>query len=316
MLTSQQVETFERDGMLAVEGVLDAETLDALREDYRLRLDTLYRGWHREGRVPPADGLGFEGQLMAAYRAGIDWFQPLDISLPGDRIAADTPMHFSKATFDLVTHPRLLDIAESLLGPELTSNPIQHVRIKPPERDLAANEQRAHVGGTAWHQDRGVTHDEADETRMVTVWVAVTDATEQNGCLVAVPRESHEGLAPHCPKRGQLTIADGYLNVAAARPLPVRAGGVVLLHPMTPHASLPNRSNGLRWSFDLRYNVTGEPTGRSHFPSFVARSRADPASELRDWREWRRMWEEARARLAERPHIDIHRWDADAAVCA
>ena len=316
MLTTEQIRTFERDGMLAIEDVLDADTLDALREDYRARLDALYRDWHAEGRVPPPDGMSFEDQLMTAYRAGIDWFQPLDISLPGGRIAADTPMHVSEATFALVTHPRLLDIAESLLGPELTSNPIQHVRIKPPERDLAANEERAHVGGTSWHQDRGVAHAEADATRMVTVWVAISDATEENGCLLAVPRSAQADLAPHCPRRGQLAIAEGHLDVEAARPMPVRAGGAVLLHPLTPHAALPNRSNGLRWSFDLRYNVTGEPTGRAHFPSFVARSRSDPASELRDWRQWKAMWEDARDRLAARPHIDIHRWDAHAAACA
>lgn len=312
MLTTEQIETFERDGMLVVEDVLDADTLDALREDYRTTLDALYRAWQAQGLVPPCEG--FPDQLMTAYRAGIDWFQPLDISLPGERIAADTPMHLSAETFALVTHPRLLDIAQSLLGPELTSNPIQHVRIKPPERDLQAGEQRAHVGGTAWHQDRGVAHEEADGTRMVTVWVAVTDATQENGCLLAAPRAAH--LVPHCPRAGQMHVADGFLDPAAARPLPVRAGGVVLLHPLTPHAALPNRSNGLRWSFDLRYNVTGEPTGRAHFPAFVARSRSDPRAELGDWREWRRMWEDARARLAARPHIDIHRWSADAPVCA
>ena len=314
MLTASQIETFERDGMLVVEGVLDNVTLDALRTDYAETLGALYHRWVTNGRVCAA--AGFENQLMTAYRAGLDWFQPLDISLPGGRIAANTPMHFSAATFALVTHPRLLDIAESLLGPEITSNPIQHVRIKPPARDLAANEERAHVGGTDWHQDRGVAHEEADATRMVTVWIAITDATEENGCLVAMPRTAQDDLAPHCPVRGQLSIAPGHLNVEMARPLPVRAGGVVLLHPLTPHASLPNRSDGIRWSFDLRYNVTGEPTGRAHFPSFVARSRRDPSSELRDWRAWLRMWEDARARLAARPHIDIHRWSADAAVCA
>ena len=85
---------------------------------------------------------------------------------------------------------------------------------------------------------------------------------------------------------------------------------------MTPHASLPNRSDGIRWSFDLRFNVTGQPTGRAHFPEFVARSRAHPDTELKDWRQWRALWEAARARLAQHPHIDIHRWSADAPVCA
>ena len=85
---------------------------------------------------------------------------------------------------------------------------------------------------------------------------------------------------------------------------------------MTPHASLPNRSGGIRWSFDLRYNVTGQPTGRAHFPDFIARSRAQTETELKDWRNWKAMWETARTRLAREPHIDIHRWSADAPVCA
>ncbi len=85
----------------------------------------------------------FESKLRVAYAAGCDWFQPMDISLPGDRIHADTPMHFGPAVFDMITAPRLLDMVEDLIGPEITSNPIQHVRIKPPERTLDKDEIRA-----------------------------------------------------------------------------------------------------------------------------------------------------------------------------
>ena len=99
-------------------------------------------------------------------------------------------------------------------------------------------------------------------------------------------------------------------------PLPVKAGGAVIFHPLTPHASLVNKTDGFRWSFDLRYHVTGQNSGRTHFPEFVARSRSDPTSELQDWRIWRTLWQEARARLADQPHIDIHRWASDAPFCA
>ena len=160
---------------------------------------------------------------------------------------------------------------------------------------------------------RAVALEEADQTDMVTVWLAVTDATVENGCLQVVPHETD--LLPHCPKR-QTAIADGFIDTSKAKPLPVKAGGAVLFHPMTPHASLPNVSDGFRWSFDLRFNKTGQPTGRAHFPEFVARSRSAPETELRDWRAWKSMWEAARARLAVDAHIDIHRWSADAPVCA
>ena len=101
-----------------------------------------------------------------------------------------------------------------------------------------------------------------------------------------------------------------------AKPLPVPAGGVILFHPLTIHGSLVNRSDGLRWSFDLRYNVTGEPTGRPMFPSFVARSAAAPETVLRDPAAWRRLWEEARQRLSTDKPTMIHRWSPDAAPCA
>jgi ectoine hydroxylase-related dioxygenase (phytanoyl-CoA dioxygenase family) len=208
-----------------------------------------------------------------------------------------------------------LDVVESLIGPELTSNPIQHVRIKPPATDLQRDEVRAHITATDWHQDRAVAHEEADTTRMVTVWIAVTDATVENGCLQVQPLTQAQDMLPHCP-RTQTGIADGFIDETQAVPLPVKAGGVVLFHPLTPHASLVNRTDGFRWSFDIRYNVTGEPTGRSHFPDFVARSRSRPDTELRDWRVWQQMWEEARARLSKAPHIPIHRWTSDAPFCA
>ncbi len=315
MLTDTQFSAFRRDGFLAVEGVIGEETLAPLRDEYRNLMDRLYAGWEAGGMVGPAGGNDFWGKLQAAYDAGLDWFQPMDISLPGDTIQADTPMHFGPAVFGLVTAPAILDAVESLIGPEITSNPIQHVRIKPPARTLKPGEIRAHVGGTDWHQDRAVAHEEADSTRMVTVWVAVTDATVENGCLQCVPKAPAQEMLPHCPQR-QTAIAPGFLDVADARPLPVKAGGVVIFDPMTPHGSLDNTSDGFRWSFDLRYNVTGEPTGRSHFPEFVARSASAPETVLDDWRVWKSMWEDARAELSAVPHIPIHRWRADSPVCA
>ncbi len=312
MLTPAQLKSYRDNGYLVVENVLDQDkVLDPVRAEYTRLLDELITKWGMDDTLKNAD---FETRLIAAYREGHDWFQPMDISLPGDRIQPDTPMHFGPAVFDMITAPKLLDLVEDLIGPEITSCPIQHVRIKPPAKELSSDEIRSHVGGTDWHQDRAVALEEADQTEMVTVWIAVTDATKENGCLQVAPQQ-HSEILPHCPK-SQTAIADGFLDTSAALPLPVASGGVVILDPMLPHASLPNLTDGIRWSFDLRFSRTGQPTGRSHFPDFIARSRAAPERELRDWRIWRQMWEDARARLSESPHIDIHRWRSDAPACA
>ena len=308
MLSPDQIATFRTQGYLVVPDVLEAQMLAAIRTEYATLLDTLCAGWG-------ITGTSFEDKLTRAYHAGHDWFQPLDISLPGDQITLETPMHFGPAVFDMVRAPRILAMMEQLIGPEITSNPIQHVRIKPPEAQLAKGEIRPHVGGTAWHQDRAVALEEADQTDMITVWLAITDATIENGCLQVAPFAKDRAMLPHCPQV-QTSIAEGFIDEAAAVPLPVPAGGCVLFDPMVPHASLPNNSDQIRWSFDLRYNRTGQPTGRGHFPDFIARSTSDPASELHDWREWRQMWEDTRARLATAPHTNIHRWTSDAPYCA
>lgn len=315
MLSEPQLSRFREQGFLVVEDVIGPDVREGVVDEYGALMDRLYEGWYADGLVSvPPDGLSFWDKLTQCYKGGFDWFQPFDISLPHDGITDETPMHFGPAVFDMVTHPRLLDMVEQLIGPEITSNPIQHVRIKPPLRALPEGETRAHITTTDWHQDLGVTMPEADNTEFVTVWLAITDATVENGCLQVAPGSAN-AMLPHCA-RTQLGISEQFLPKKEAVPAPVKAGGAVIFHPLTPHSSLPNRSDGFRWSFDLRYNVTGQPSGRSQFPDFVARSRSNPETELRDWRAWREMWEDTRHHLAHVEHMPQHRWPADGPYCA
>ena len=99
--------------------------------------------------------------------------------------------------------------------------------------------------------------------------------------------------------------------------LPMRPGSVLLMHPRTPHCSWQNSTaDEVRISMDLRYQPAGTPSGRPQFPSFVARSRSHPETEIRDPGTWRAIWDEARADLAEVPSPRFNRWDADSPVCA
>jgi len=122
-------------------------------------------------------------------------------------------------------------------------------------------------------------------------------------------------MLPHCPNN-QVGLAEPFIPKENITAVPVKAGGAVIFHPFTPHSSMSNRSDGFRWSFDLRYNVTGQPTGRSQFPEFIARSKSHPETELTDWRQWYDMWDKTRAHLARSEHIDQHRWESDAPYCA
>ncbi|QRF68583.1 phytanoyl-CoA dioxygenase [Ponticoccus alexandrii] len=313
MLTPEQIAFFETEGYLVVDDVLSEATLTAIKAEYGAIMDGLYAGWQAEGRVPDGAGMDFWQKLLTAYAAGCAWFQPMDITLPDAKIEPDTPFHIGPAVMQMLTDPRLLDMVEDLIGPEITSNPIQHVRLKPPSRTLRGSETTPHIMATDWHQDRAVAHQEGDETQIVTVWLAIGDATPENGCLKVIPGKPQ--MYPHCPQR-QTSIAKGFLDETKAVPLPVKAGGAVLFHPLTPHCSFDNTSDDFRWSFDIRYNVTGQHTGRAHLPDFVARSRANPETEARDWQAWKHRWEETRAALARKDHIPNHRWKSDSPVCA
>ena len=314
-LSKAQIDHFNNQGYLVVENLLDHSSLNAIKQEYAQIMNRLYEGWSQEGLVPPAvDDMGFWDKLRCSYQAGFEWYQPFDISLPHSDITEQTPMHIGPAVFDMITNHRILDLVESLLGGEITSNPIQHVRIKPPQDLIASGEVRAHIRATDWHQDMGVTLPEADQSQFITIWLAITDATIENGCLQVAPGY-HDEMLPHCTK-SQVGLADPFVPTSDITPLPVKAGGAVIFHPFTPHSSLPNTTDGFRWSFDLRYNVTGHATGRSHFPEFVARSRKQPQTELRDWRQWQKMWHHTRAHLAKSEHIPQHRWDSDAPYCA
>jgi ectoine hydroxylase-related dioxygenase (phytanoyl-CoA dioxygenase family) len=212
-----------------------------------------------------------------------------------------------------------LDIAESVVGSEVYSNPVQHVRIKIPESASPRDENgNVMFGATPWHQDAGVTNPEADETNMLTVWFPLMDAGVENGCLAVVPGSHRGEILTHCPgykDRPGLQIPENLFNVGDSMPVPVKKGGALLLTKQTVHSALPNISDRIRWSFDLRFQPTGEATGRSVFPGFVARSKSHPSSELHDGGIWYEMWKDTRDSLALGEQPSFNRWNSDDPSC-
>ncbi len=295
-------EEFDQNGYVIVEGLLDVHRdLQPILDDYAHLLDQLAVRWFGEGKLPSTYAeLPFNRRASAVIsQIGNEESYHLDISLPKIAVyGAETPIHTSAAVFNLLTHPRLLDVVELLIGPEIYSNPIQHARIKPPEAAVPPGAPgNGYLSATPWHQDQGVITADADETDILSVWIAITDATEENGCLCMIPGSHREGLAPHCFEIPQK------FRAAHVTPLPMKAGSVVFFHRLTKHASLPNQSDDIRFSFDLRYSPLGLPTGRDEFPGFVARSRQHPEAVLTDHRQWAALWEGARARLVERGEV-------------
>ncbi len=109
-------------------------------------------------------------------------------------------MHCSPAVFDLLRHPAILDAVESIIGPEIASNPVQQMHMKPSADAVADESLRLHsnIGMTTWHQDIVALLPDADDTQIVTVWIALTDAFINNGCLVSTPGSHRLGPQVHC----------------------------------------------------------------------------------------------------------------------
>ncbi len=320
ILTEAQLAQFEETGYLVVRGLFDLERdIEPVVAEYTNLLDTLARKWFAEGKLTSLyHELPFSKRLTCIIaESGQAYYQHMDISLPQANVTEDTPIHHGPAIFALLRSPRLLDVVEQFIGPEIYSNPVQHVRIKPPEQALPEGFTRNPlVTRTPWHQDLGVIDDEADESNILTVWFPITEVYEENGCLAVVPGSHKRDLVLHCPHpTGTVNIPENIIG-SEGIPLPMSPGDVLFLTSKTMHTSLRNVSDEIRWSFDLRYNPIGHKTGRPWFPGFVARSRQEPNSELRDAEQWATLWREARSHLAYASDPTFNRWDGNAEGCA
>src|SRR6476620_763069 len=318
-LSEEQLEQFHREGYLLVEALFDPEAdIEPITEEYEGVLDNLASELYANGEISSSYAeLPFGQRLIEIYKeSGKVHAQYFDFSLPQADVREDTPFWVGPAVFAMMRNEKLLDAVESIIGPEIYSNPVQHVRLKPPEHLTPTDaEGRVQLGKTPVHQDNGVVLPEADQTDILTVWFPLWDATVENGCLVVWPQSHRQGLLDHCPRPGGLQ-SPGQLLSGKARSMPMRRGDALLMNKLTVHASHSNNSNNIRWSFDLRYNPIGQPTGRSAFPGFTARSRQHPETELRDPDAWACSWLEARHTLAATEMGQFNRWSADNAVCA
>lgn len=319
-LTSEQIAWFEEEGYLVVRQLLDpAKDLAPILQEYEGVLDRLVRELYAKGEISSLyDDRPFGERLISVYQAsGKVHDQYFDFSLPKADVKPDTPFWAGPGVFMAMRNDKLLDAVESLIGPEIFSNPVQHVRMKPPEHLTPKKENgQVQLGKTPVHQDNGVVTPDADETQMLTVWFPLTTATVKHGCLCVWPGSHRKGLLDHCPTDIGLGIPGKLLGGSKAVPMPMEPGDVLFMHKLTVHASFSNNSDELRMSFDLRYNPIGQPTGRTYFPGFVARSRQFPETELRDATSWEGFWRDTRDHLARVEMGKFDRWNKDNPACA
>jgi non-haem Fe2+, alpha-ketoglutarate-dependent halogenase len=187
----------------------------------------------------------------------------------GGRVTRADGLHlFFRWAWDLATHPRLLVCLEDLLGPVII---LRHTRIFYKYGQSAAR--------VNWHQDGYTEH--VSEAQMPTIWLGLTDATVENGCLRVVPRSHRRGMQSHWSRQthndlatsgmsdrepGSAAADDHDLSGKTAE-LPealdapfdvvMKAGEMSFHHPLALHGSNPNASAGPRIGLSATYSTPG-----------------------------------------------------------
>jgi phytanoyl-CoA hydroxylase len=304
------MEAFERDGFVLMEGLLDPfEAIAPVFAEYRGVLGGILESLYAEGRVHSvwAD-LPFGARYMRLVEATGDtfwrYFAP---ALGGTAYAVEsaTPICIGPAFFGLLTHPVLLKLIRRALGGHMnvSTNPGQRHRFKLPTSSLPASSGGASSVDTVdWHQDTGAFAAEAEKSRIVTAWIPLSPATEENGCLQVIPGSHKYGTLSHQRDRGgsQIpTLDQALLGDCQVVRLPAKVGDVILMRKGLVHASMANRSSAdVRMSLDLRYQAAEDDSGYGPLPMLNVESAVSGDNSTRYW-GYVACWHKARRDLAE-----------------
>ena len=272
-LTGDQKEAYDRDGFIVLTELLGPGDLAGVREAMSEKVEAIAQDCLRRGLIPePYADAPLESRL-AKIAAHLTHDQFLE---NGRSWRERRPGYFH-----LMSNPKVLNAVESLIGPELFANPVYNTRPKVPGHS---------AGAVPWHQDKSYWPD-ANSNPVITVWIPVVDATEQNGCLYVWPRTHKKRfLSYHAEQKS----GTAYTQIDAEHltriereqvALPVKAGSAILFNDRCVHMSTPNRSDTVRWSVDLRYQPTDQDPMPQHGAGFLARSHKRPGAvaTLDDW---------------------------------
>ena len=155
---------------------------------------------------------------------------------------------FLKWLHELVTHPKLLDAVEDLIGPNIL---LYHAQwfVKEPNTPHFVS----------FHQD--TAYWALTEAQGLSTWIALEPAPIEAGCMKVIP-DTHRAALAHGEVRTQdnmlwrgQTVADP-LDTTKAVAMPLDAGEMSIHHARIVHGSGPNMSNGRRIGYSVRYLPT------------------------------------------------------------
>ena len=217
LLSAEQIEAFQRDGFVALQDVFSAQEVAALCS----LIDPLEAAAEAALRQRP------NGRQLISRADEITFRAHLVLR--------------SEALAQFCRHPSLLAICRDLLGPDVRLYWEQCVYKKPGMREEFP-----------WHQDNGYTFLEPQQ--YLTCWIAMTEATQDNGCPWVVPNLHTLGtLAHRWTEYGFCCLNE----VEGAVPIELRPGGIALFSSLTPHRTIPNLTSAPRKAYIVQYAPDG-----------------------------------------------------------
>jgi ectoine hydroxylase-related dioxygenase (phytanoyl-CoA dioxygenase family) len=238
-LTPQQIEQFGQKGYLKIaHRLITDDYLTLLRERY----DALFakkRGTSGEGLRNLAV-IGDSEQDETADRSE-EMLQIMEM------------WRYDEVYRQLLYHEPLLDIAESLIGPNIQ---LFH--------DQALYKPARYGGEVPWHQDNGYWR--CTPSNLVSIWMALDDADEENGCMNVIPGSHLESAPDHdraVSEKGELpALLQANVDENRAAPVPLKAGYAMVHHCLMLHQTNPNRSHRGRRAMVIHYMPTGTRNGK------------------------------------------------------
>jgi phytanoyl-CoA hydroxylase len=223
MVTADQVKSYVDDGFLVVDDLVDAQARAAIIED----TERFARG---------------EYPVSGPFGAPTPDGQPA--ATAGDILAIHFPHWVSPVMKGAVLHPGVTGVVGQIAAAHL---PHWDGAIKCMQSMLFV--KPSGLPGQAWHQDERFipTRDRS----LLGAWIALDDATIDNGCLWVMPGSHRNGYlwpTKMHERPDEFDFADeayGF-DESASVPVEVKAGAVVFFNGYLLHRSFKNRSDGSR----------------------------------------------------------------------
>lgn len=153
-----------------------------------------------------------------------------------DVLCLHFPHKLSPLMRDAMAHPGIVAVLTALLGPNVKA--MQSMFFV----------KNAGKPGQAWHQDE--FYIPTRDRSLIGGWIALDDATIQNGCLWVLPGSHRPGvlypMRPHGSDEFDAGDEATGFPEGEAVPVEVKAGSLVFFNGYLLHRSLKNRSAGFR----------------------------------------------------------------------